>query len=85
MAANQSSTRELEKRFTATTQEAALSKEQLAKMQRELDERRAEAERQKAELVRLDRQNAEARQRIENLNVAVRVAEQEKAHQSKSD
>ena len=78
LAANQSSTRELEKRFTATTQEAALSKEQLAKMQRELDERRAEAERQKAELVRLDRQNAEARQRIENLNVAVRVAEQEK-------
>lgn len=48
-------------------------------MQRELDERRAEAERQKAELVRLDRQNAEARQRIENLNVAVRVAEQEKS------
>lgn len=79
LAANQSSTRELEKRFTATTQEAALSKEQLAKMQRELDERRAEAERQKAELLRLDRQNAEARQRIENLNVAVRVAEQEKS------
>ncbi|NBR10005.1 MAG: hypothetical protein EBT98_10255, partial [Opitutaceae bacterium] len=33
LAANQSSTRELEQRFTATVQEAALSKEQLAKMQ----------------------------------------------------
>ena len=55
-----------------------MSKEQLAKLQRELEERRAEAERQKAELARMERQNTEARQRIENLNVAVRVAEQEK-------
>jgi X-X-X-Leu-X-X-Gly heptad repeat protein len=47
-------------------------------MQRELEERRQEAERQKAELARMERQNAEARQRIENLNVAVKVAEQEK-------
>jgi X-X-X-Leu-X-X-Gly heptad repeat protein len=47
-------------------------------MQRELEERRAEAERQKAELARMERAHAEARQRIENLNVAVKVAEQEK-------
>jgi hypothetical protein len=78
LAATQSSAKELEKRFTAANQDAFLSKEQLAKLQRELEEKRAEAERQAAELARAERQNAEARQRIENLNVAVRVAEQEK-------
>ena len=55
-----------------------MSKEQLAKLQRELEERKAEAERQREELARAERANAEARQRIENLNVAVKVAEQEK-------
>jgi X-X-X-Leu-X-X-Gly heptad repeat protein len=78
LTATQSSARELEQRYTASAQEASMSKEQLAKMQRELEERRAEADRQKAELARMEKQNAEARQRIENLNVAVRVAEQEK-------
>jgi hypothetical protein len=78
LSATQSSARELEQRFTASVQEASMSKEQLAKLQRELEERRAEAERQKAELAAMERQNTEARQRIENLNVAVRVAEQEK-------
>ncbi|HWA26722.1 MAG TPA: hypothetical protein VG734_13775 [Lacunisphaera sp.] len=78
LAATQNSARELEKRYSAAAQDAFLSKEQLAKLQRELEERRAEAERQQAELARMERQNAEARQRIENLNVAVRVAEQEK-------
>jgi len=78
LAATQSSARELEQRYTATTREATLTKEQLAKMQRELEERKAEAERQKEELARMERLNTEARQRIENLNVAVRVAEQEK-------
>ena len=78
LTATQNSARELEKRYSAASQDAFLSKEQLAKLQRELEERRAEAERQQAELARMERQNAEARQRIENLNVAVRVAEQEK-------
>jgi X-X-X-Leu-X-X-Gly heptad repeat protein len=78
LSATQQSARELEKRYSAASQEAFLSKEQLAKLQRELEEKRAEAERQQAELARLERQNAEARQRIENLNVQVRVAEQEK-------
>ncbi len=78
LSATQVSAKELESRYTASVQEAFLSKEQLAKMQRELEERKAEAERQKTELARLERTNAEARQRIENLNVAVRVAEQEK-------
>jgi hypothetical protein len=78
LAATQTSAKELEKRYTAANQDAFLSKEQLAKLQRELEEKRAEAERQAAELARAERQNVEARQRIENLNVAVRVAEQEK-------
>ncbi|WP_438481845.1 hypothetical protein [Oleiharenicola lentus] len=78
LAATQSSAKELEQRFSATSQEAAMSREQLAKLQRELEERRAEAERQKTELARMERANAEARQRIEGLNVAVKVAEQEK-------
>jgi X-X-X-Leu-X-X-Gly heptad repeat protein len=78
LSATQSSARDLEKRYSAASQDAFLSKEQLAKLQRELEEKRAEAERQQAELARMERQNAEARQRIENLNVAVRVAEQEK-------
>jgi hypothetical protein len=78
LAATQSSARELEQRYTVTVQEATTSKEELARMQRELEERKAEAERQQGELARMERQNTEARQRIENLNVAVRVAEQEK-------
>lgn len=72
------SARELEKKFSEATNEAFMTKEQLARMQRELDERKAEAERQRAELARMEKANAEARQRIESLNVAVRVAEQEK-------
>ena len=78
LAATQASAKELEARYTATAQEAFMSKEQLAKMQRELEERKAEAERQKTELARMEATNTEARKRIENLNVAVRVAEQEK-------
>jgi X-X-X-Leu-X-X-Gly heptad repeat protein len=78
LSSTQASARDLEKRYSAASQDAFLSKEQLAKLQRELEEKRAEAERQQAELARMERQNAEARQRIENLNVAVRVAEQEK-------
>ena len=78
LAATQSSARELEQRYTVTVQEATTSKEELARMQRELEERKADAERQQGELARMERQNTEARQRIENLNVAVRVAEQEK-------
>lgn len=78
LATTTSNVKELEKKYSAVSDEAFLSKERLAKMQRELDERRAEAERQQAELARMERQNTEARQKIENLSVAVRVAEQEK-------
>ena len=45
LAATQTSAKELEQRYTATSQEASLSREQLAKLQRELEEWKAEAER----------------------------------------
>lgn len=77
LAATQNTARELEKRYSAASQEAFLSKEQLAKLQRELEEKRAEAERQQAELARMERQNNEARQRIENLNRKVGEVERE--------
>ena len=84
LSATQSSAKELEQRYSATVQEASMSKEQLAKLQRELEERRAEAERQKSELARMERQNADALQSIQNLNVKVQVAEQEKGLLSKN-
>jgi X-X-X-Leu-X-X-Gly heptad repeat protein len=77
LSATQNSARELEKRYSAASQDAFLSKEQLAKLQRELEEKRAEAERQQAEMARMERQNAEARQRIENLNRKVGEVERE--------
>jgi X-X-X-Leu-X-X-Gly heptad repeat protein len=68
--------KELEKKYSDATNEAFLSKEQLAKMQRDLEERRAEADRQARMLADLERQKAEALQHIENLNVKVGAAEQ---------
>ncbi len=48
-------------------------------MQRDLEQRELEAKRQREQLGELQRQQTEARQRIENLSVAVKVAEQEKS------
>jgi len=69
---------DLGRRVSLVAQEAALSKEQLAQLQRELDEKRAEAERQRASIAQLEKQQTEARRQIEGLTVAVVVAEQEK-------
>ena len=55
-----------------------MTREELARLQRELEERRAEAERQKQALISYEKSQAEARKQIEGLNVAVKVAEQEK-------
>lgn len=78
LATTTANARDLERKYADATSEAFLTKEQLAKMQRELEEQRAEAERIRQQAATLERQNTEARQRIESLNVAVRVAEQEK-------
>ncbi|HXQ81040.1 MAG TPA: hypothetical protein VN775_07000 [Opitutaceae bacterium] len=65
-------------KYQAETQEATLTRSQLAQLQRELEDKRAEAERQKQALVTLERQQAEARKQIEGLTVAVAVGEHEK-------
>jgi uncharacterized coiled-coil DUF342 family protein len=74
----QKSAQELAQKVDSASRDAAISKEKLAQMQRELEQRQAEAERQKQQMAQLESQQAEARQRIESLNVAVKVAEQEK-------
>ncbi len=69
---------ELNAKVQAAAQESAMTREELARLQRELEERRAEAERQKQALTAAEKAQTEARERIESLNVAVKVAEQEK-------
>jgi X-X-X-Leu-X-X-Gly heptad repeat protein len=69
---------ELNAKVVAATQDASMTKEELARLQRELESRRAEAERQKQTLAAYEKSQAEAQQKIEGLNVAVKVAEQEK-------
>ena len=56
-----------------------MTKERLAQIQRQLEEKQAEAERQKQQIAALAQQQADAQQRIEGLKVAVKVAEQEKS------
>ena len=78
LAATQQNVRELNQRVIASAQEATMTKERLAQIQRELEDKQAEAARQRQQLAALAQQQAEAQQRIEGLNVAVKVAEQEK-------
>lgn len=68
----------LSKQYTEAAADASLTKEQLAQMQRELEKRQAEAERQAKDLATLEKAQAEARAKIEDLSVTVRVAEVEK-------
>lgn len=69
---------ELNAKVAQATQDATMTREELARLQRELEERRAEAERQKQALTSYEKSQVEARKQIEGLNVAVKVAEQEK-------
>jgi X-X-X-Leu-X-X-Gly heptad repeat protein len=70
---------DLGKRFAIATQEATMTKEQLAQLQRELAEKQAEAERQKLVFEQqLEVQKAEAQKQIGSLTMAVVVSEQEK-------
>jgi hypothetical protein len=68
----------LAQQYAAASQDANMTKEQLAALQKELEARRAEAEKQKQDLATLTKLHAEAQQKIEDLNVAVKVSEQEK-------
>jgi len=74
----QKSQADLDQKFQAETQENALSRSQLAALQRELEDKKAEAERQKQALTALQAQQADAQKQIQNLSVAVQVGEKEK-------
>ncbi len=74
----QRTAQELAQRAEAAAQEAVMSKERLAQLQKDLEQRQAESDRQKQQLAQMEQAQTESRQRIENLAVAVKVAEQEK-------
>ncbi len=75
----QQNVRELNNQVAAAAQETSITKEHLAQIQRQLEEKQAEAERQRQQIAALAQQQLEVQQRIEGLNVAVKVAEQEKS------
>jgi len=69
---------DLSARMAAAEQDAALNRARLAQTQRELEEKRRQAEDQARQLTSLNEQQVQARARIEGLSVAVKVAEREK-------
>ncbi|MEO6874308.1 MAG: hypothetical protein ABI222_05755 [Opitutaceae bacterium] len=79
LTATQRSADDLGKKYAAATADATMTKEELARIQGELDDKRTEAERQKQALAALTQQQLESKQKIEGLSVQVKVAEQEKA------
>ena len=68
----------LNQQYTAAAADASISKDRLAQLQRELAQRLAEAARQTQALATLEKAQSEARAKIEDLSVTVRVVEQEK-------
>src|SRR5690606_27661341 len=70
---------ELRQRVEQAARDAATSRERMEQLQRDLEQREAEAARQQQQLAELEKQRVEAQQRIQQLDVAVRVAEQEKS------
>jgi len=79
LAATEKDVRDLSQKVAAATQDAALTKEQLSRLQRELENRQAEAARQARELTAFQQQQDDSKRQIDGLNVAVKVAEREKA------
>lgn len=85
LASTQQTAEQLRQRVSAATQDAAMTKEQLDQLQKELAAKRAEAERQQQAMAEQEKaladlkaQQGQAQERIQNLSVAVKVAEQEK-------
>jgi len=72
------SAEELRRRVEQAARDAATSRERMEQLQRDLEQREADAARQQQQLAELERQRVEAQQRIQQLDVAVRVAQQEK-------
>lgn len=73
----QKSQADLNLKYQSETQENALSRSQLAQLQRELEDKKAEAERQKQALTVLEQQQADARKQIEGLTVSLAVGQHE--------
>jgi len=69
---------QLREQYANEADRAAASAERVAQLQRDLERREEEMARQQRELNQLETQHAAAREEIQSLNVAVRVAEQEK-------
>ncbi len=69
---------QLSQQLTSARTDATATAERAAQLQRELETREAEARRRAEALAQLEQRQAEAQKQIESLNVAVRVAEQEK-------
>jgi hypothetical protein len=65
-------------KFQAANEENALTRSQLAQLQRDLEDKKAESERQKQALAALEAQQTAARKQIEGLTVQVAVSEHEK-------
>lgn len=78
LASTQAKVDTLSREYTTAAADASMTKEQLARIQRDLERRQADLERQAQALASLEKAQAEARAKIEDLNVTVRVAEQEK-------
>jgi hypothetical protein len=74
----QKSQADLNMKYRAQSQEDSLTRSQLAQLQRELEDRRAEGERQKQALTALEQQKADALKQVQGLTVAVAVGEHEK-------
>ena len=69
---------ELRNQVASIKGEAEASRARLEQLQRDLEQREKEAARREHELAKLAEAQAVAQERIQNLNVAVKVAEQEK-------
>jgi hypothetical protein len=78
LAAAQAAAGQLNQQVAAAKQEAVLTHDEIAQLERELDEKNAEAERQKQAVAALERQEASSRKEIEGLTLAVVVGEAEK-------
>lgn len=70
---------ELNTQLSKVTEDAASVQARLAQAQRELDLKKAEADRQREQLAALEKAHKDATDKIEGLSVAVQVAEKEKA------
>jgi hypothetical protein len=74
----QKSQAELNLKYQSESEENSVTRSQLAQLQRELEDKKAEADRQKQALTTLEQQQADARKQIEGLTVQVAVGEHEK-------